>query len=311
MLDGLKQVFSEFSKDRCTTLAAALAYYTIFALPPLLFLLVMVLSLSMTAVAEGDQAQQRAESIVQQQMAQLLGNESAADEIGKILENQQESGGKWWKALIGLVGIIAGATGVVAALQDSLNRVWNVQVDPEHSGILNTIKKRVLSFGMILGLGFLLLVSFMVSTVLNAAGQMVGETLGISDLAAQITNYAVQSLVTFVIFSAIFKFMPDAVIRWRDCFVGAAATTVLFLLGRLGLQYYLSMSDPGAQLGSAAASLAALLVWVYYSGVIFLLGAEIAQVYAARCGEGIQPEAHAVRVTQQLGDKPGGGRAPA
>ncbi|MDM4017220.1 YihY/virulence factor BrkB family protein [Roseiconus lacunae] len=297
-MNFIKTTFADFSKDRCTTLSAALAYYTIFALPPLLYLLVIVMTFGLSLAYETEQAEQQAQSLLQQQAAQMIGNQAATDEIASIIEGDRDTGGKWWKTLISFVAIVVGATGVVSAIQDALNRVWSVKPDPETSTVKDFLLKRLLSLAMILGLGFLLIVSLVVSTVLSAIGDQLTTWIGTDDFAAQMINYIVQGFVTYILFAAIFKFMPDAEIRWRDVAVGAAITTVLFLLGRFGLQYYLSQSSPGAQLGSAAASLAVILVWVYYSSMIFLLGAEATQVYAVQYGGGIRPQEGAVRVVE-------------
>jgi membrane protein len=299
-MDFIKQTFSEFSKDRCTTLAAALAYYMAFALPPLLYLLLTVLTFGLSVAYESDNAEEKAQAVLKEQATEILGNESAAEGISTILENNRQSGGAWWKTLLSFAGIIVGATGVVGALQDSLNRVWQVKPDPETWGILTMLSKRVLSLAMILGLGFLLLVSIVVSSVLSAAGEQIGEVIGISSGVAATINYVVQAAVVFTVFAAIFKFMPDAEVELRDVVVGAAITTVLFIAGRFAMQVYFSYSAPGAQLGSAAASLAVILVWVYYSAMIVLLGAEVTQVYAVRYGKGIRPESNAVRVVEDI-----------
>ncbi|WP_146596156.1 YihY/virulence factor BrkB family protein [Novipirellula galeiformis] len=299
-MDFLKQIFAEFSKNRCTTLAAALAYYTAFALPPLLYLLLTILTFGMSMMYDSDQAEAKATAMLQSQAAQMMGNPAASDQIATILENNQKDDGKWWKTLLSFAGIIVGATGVVAALQDALNQVWEVKPDPETTGIMDIIGKRILSFAMILGLGFLLLVSLIVSSVLAGLGDQLGGLIGMSETVASAVNFAIQAIVVYVIFAAIFKFMPDAQVRWRDVAVGAAVTTVLFLLGRFAMQMYFSFSEPGAQLGAAAASLAVLLVWVYYTAMIVLLGAEATQVYAVRLGGGIVPEPSAVRVVEQI-----------
>lgn len=292
------RIFNDFLEDRCTTLSAALAYYTVFALPPLMYLLLLVLTAGLSVAYESQQAEQQAQSILQQQAAQMLGNDAASDEIARIIEGDRTSGGKWWKALLSFVGILVGATGVVAAIQDSLNRVWSVRPDPEASGVINLLTKRLLSLAMILGLGFLMLVSLIVSAILAELGGRVTDWIGMDQAVATMSDYVIQAAIAFVIFSAIFKFMPDAEIRWRDVAVGAGLTTLLFLLGRTGLQWYLQQSDPGAQLGSAAASLAVILVWVYYSSMIFLLGAEATQAYALEFGGGIVPQKNAVRVVE-------------
>ncbi len=294
----IKQVLADFSSDRCTTLAAALAYYTAFALPPLLYLLLLLVTFCMTIFYDSSDAKQRAEEVLMANASQMLGNQDATDEIESILKSAQQTDGKWWKALMSLAGILVGATGVVSALQDALNQVWQVQIDPAKAGIKQMICKRVLSFTMILGLGFLLVVSLGISSVLTALGDRLGQWIGVSAGIAEATNFGVQLAVIFVIFAALFRFMPDAVVQWRDVLVGAFITTVLFLMGRYGMQLYFSFSSPGAQMGSAAASLVVLLVWVYYSSVIVLLGAEATQVWAARFGEEIKPEPNAVRVVQ-------------
>ncbi len=300
MMDFLKRIFAEFSKNQCSTLAAALAFYTAFALPPLLYLLLTILTFGMSVMYDTEQAGAKAESVLKNQAAQMIGNPSASDAIATILDNNHKDGGKWWKTLVSLAGIIAGATGVVAALQMSLNQVWEVQPDPEKSGILNTAMKRLLSFGMILSLGFLLLVSLVVSSILAGIGDQISDVIGFSGTIASLIEFSVQAVVVLLIFAAIFKFMPDVTVPWRDVFVGAIVTTVLFLVGRYAMQLYFSYSAPGAQLGSAAASLAVLLMWIYYTAMIVLLGAEVTQVYAVRYGAGIQPEDGAVRVVREV-----------
>ncbi len=140
------------------------------------------------------------------------GTLAAAESIAAIMENGQQDRGKWWKTLVSFVGIILGATGVVSALQDALNQVWGVKPNPETSGIKDTLWKRLLSFGMILGLGFLLLVSLVVSCVLSAMGNRLGSFVGMSEQFAELVNFGVQAIVVFVIFAAIFKFMPDAMV---------------------------------------------------------------------------------------------------
>ncbi|PAY18675.1 hypothetical protein CKO51_15215 [Rhodopirellula sp. SM50] len=299
-MEFLKQTFEEFFDDRCTTMAAALAYYTAFALPPLLFLLLTVLTFGLSLAYESENAKQRAQAVLEDQATEMLGNESAAEGITTILQTNRASDGTWWKSLISFAGIIVGATGVVGALQDSLNRVWQVKPDPDTSSILTILIKRIISLAMILALGFLLLVSIVVSSVLSNAGEQLGSILGMDVGVAAIINYLVQAAVVFIVFAAIFKFMPDAVVQWRNVIAGAAITTVLFLVGRYAMQFYFSYSEPGAELGAAAASLAVILVWVYYSSMIVLLGAEATQVYAVRYGNGIRPESNAVRVVEEI-----------
>ncbi|TVP93932.1 MAG: YihY/virulence factor BrkB family protein [Planctomycetaceae bacterium] len=299
-MDFLKQTFSDFSRNRCTTLAAALAFYTVFALPPMLYLLLTVLTFGMTVAYDGDDARQRAQAVLEEQAAELLGNEAAAEGIITILENNRKGGGVWWKSLLSFAGIVIAATGVVAALQDSLNRVWQVMPDPEKSSVRVFLRKRVLSFAMIIGLGFLLLISLVVSSVLSSAGQQLSGFIGMSGAIANTIDFATQVGIVFVVFAAIFKFMPDANVQWRDVFVGAAITTVLFAVGRYAMQIYFSFSSPGAQLGAAAVSMAVILMWVYYTSIVVLVGAEATHVYATRYGAGIHPQSNAVLVVEDI-----------
>lgn len=294
----LKEIFSEFSKDRCPTLAASIAYSTAFALPALLFLFVTILTFGLRLTSDSQEAEKVARQQVEQQAAQLLGNKSASEEIGHILEQNKNLGGQWWKVLISLIGIVVGATGVMATLQDSLNQVWEVRVDPQKASWMNLFTKRIFSLGMIFGLGFVLLTSLMISAWVTGVGQRLGALMGIEGLVADLLNYGVQAVVLFIVFMGIFKFMPDAKIAWRDACVGAAFTTVLFLLGRFALQIYFQYSNPAEQLGSAAASFAVILIWVYYSSLILLFGAEATQVFASRYGQGIHAEQDAVHVRE-------------
>ncbi len=296
----VKQTFANFGKNQCSMQAAALSFYTVFALPPILFLLLTILTIGMSIKYESEEAEERAVEVLKSQTAQMVGNASASEAIATILENNQKTGGKWWKTLISLAGILAGATGVLAALQTALNQVWQVQRDPDKSRLKNTVIKRILSFGMILSLGFLLLVSLIVSTILAAIGDRVASLVGFSGTIANLVDFGVQAVVVLLIFAAIFKFMPDVNVPWRDVFVGATVTTLLFLVGRFAMQFYFSFSAPGAQLGSAAASLAVLLMWIYYTAMIVLLGAEVTHVYAVKYGKGVRPERGAVRVVQQI-----------
>ncbi|MEZ6089138.1 MAG: YihY/virulence factor BrkB family protein [Pirellulaceae bacterium] len=296
----IKQVLWQFSTDRCPSLAAALSYYTLFALPPLLYLLLMTLTFGMSFRYDGSQAEAKAEAMLQQQTAQVFGNQAVSDEVASILMNDRRSGGVWWKTLLGFAAIVVGATGVVASLQDALNLVWGVKPDPERSSLRQFVGKRILSLLMILGLGFLLLISLVVSSVVSVLGNRLSQGLGIDVSIAGIANNAVQAVVVMVIFSFIFKFMPDAIVRWSDVLVGAALTTMLFLIGRWGMHLYLAYASPGAGLSAAATSIAVLLVWVYYSAMIVLLGAEATQVLAVRFGAGIEPEKYAVRVIETI-----------
>ena len=289
----LKQTFSEFTDDDCPRMAAALAYYTIFSLPPLLVLIITVAGLVLSA--------QQVEGWIEGQVGSMLGAETAS-QIQTMVESAQErvSGGFSFGLILSVAGLVFGATGVFAQLQKALNTAWEVEPDPESGGILTFFTKRVFSLGMILVVAFLLLVSLLLSSLISAlAGQMGGLLPeGISSVVVWIINAAVSLAVITLLFAAIFKVLPDAKVTWRDVGVGAFVTAVLFVAGKFLIGLYIGQSDPGEAYGAAAA-LALLLVWVYYSAMIIFLGAEFTQIWARRHGSGIEPDEDAVRVVEE------------
>ncbi len=293
------KTINQFLEDRCATLAAALAYYTIFALPPLLFLLLSFVTAGMTLAYDNVEARKRAQVLVQEQATRMLGNPEAAKQVAELLDHRVMHGGAWWTSLLSLAGIMIGATGVVAALQDSLNQIWKVRPNPGRTGIKPILRKRILSLAMILGLGFLLLVSLILSAALTLIGRQFTEIVGIEANTASWINQTVTLLIVFFFFAALFRFMPDAHVAWRDVWMGSFVTTALFSAGRGTLQWYLSYSDPAEALGSAAASLVVVLVWVYYTSMILLFGAEFTEVWAVHHGREVLPERGAMRVVIQ------------
>jgi membrane protein len=292
---SVKQAGSRFVEDDCLTLAASLAYYTLFAMPPLLFLLVSVLSSGMSLWFEEARAHEKAQWFVQQQAANLIGNQAAAAEVANIVENTQRQDGAWWKSVLSLLGVLVGATGLVSALQSALNRVWGVK--PSGGSIARQLlMKRLFSLAMILGFGFLLLVSFVVSTVLSLLSHYAASSAGWGELAPIWINQIVSFTMTWTFFTLVLQVMPDARVRWRDAFAGGLLTVLLFTTGRLGLFLYLGMSNPAEQLGSAAAALIVILLWVYYSSISLLFGAEFTSSLA---GHPAQPEPGAERVAHE------------
>lgn len=286
----LKETFAEFSKDDCSRKAAALSYYTIFSLPPLLVMIIISVGL---AVSPEQVAQW-----IQGQVGSLVGNDSAGDILSMVERARAKvEGGFSFSLIIGIVGLLFGATGTFAELQSSLNAVWEVQPDPKQSEVKSFVLKRVFSLGMILVIAFLLLVSLIVSSVISALSDYFGGMLpgGISTAVLWIANTGISLLVITFLFAAMFKVLPDAKVGWRDVGVGAFATALLFVLGKFLITLYIGQSNPGEVFGAAAA-LALLLVWIYYSSMIFFLGAEFTQVWAQRYGKGIQPETGAMRV---------------
>ncbi len=289
----LKKTIAEFAQDDCLQMAAALAYYTVFSLPPLLVLVIMI-----AGVQFGEDAVQ---GRVQEEVTRLVGPQ-AAEQVQTMISNASESlagGGNFWATLLGVAALVFGATGAFAQLQKALNRAWNVQPDPERSGVKNFLLKRALSFGMILGTGFLLLVSLTLSALLTAIGTGLQEWLpGLPINLSRALDFALSFAVITVLFAAIFRILPDARISWRDVWIGAATTAVLFVVGKMAIGFYLGQSDPGSVFG-AAGSLALVLLWIYFSALLLLLGAEFTQVWARRHGEAIVPSRGAVRVVRE------------
>ncbi len=288
----VKDTFKGFSEDDCPTMAAALSYYTVFSLPPLLVLLLTLLG----AVMDPQDIQGNLEA----QMRSAMGP-SGAEQVQTILANADRPGaGGLLPTVLSVIALLLGATGVFGQLQAALNKAWGVAPDPEKGGIKNMLLKRVFGIGMVLGLAFILLVSLVVSAVLSAFGEELGRFLpsGLSAPVLEAIDFAGSLAVISLLFCAIFKVMPDAEISWREVTVGAVVTALLFVAGKFALGLYLGRSNPGEAFGAAGA-LALMLVWIYYSSMIVLLGAEFTQVWAERRGSGIVPEKGAVRVVRE------------
>jgi membrane protein len=289
----LKDTVKDFMDDDCPRMAAALSYYTVFALPPMLILLLLIAG----AVFDPEQVQHG----IQTQMGNLMGSQGA-QEIGSILNQAERPGGRGIKAVLGVGALILGATGAFLQLQGALNRAWEVEPDPNAGGLKNFIFKRVLSLGMILGVAFLLVVSLAMSAAVSALGGMLGRIIpGASTALAFVFDTAITFVVISGVFAAIFKVLPDARIAWKDVWVGGLVTGALFTLGKFLLGFYLGRSNPGEAFG-AAGSLALVLVWIYYSSMIVLFGAEFTQTWAIRRGRGIEPEKGARRMHDEIGD---------
>ena len=219
-----------------------------------------------------------------------------------MVENAQErvSGGFSLGLVLSIAGLLFGATGVFAQLQQALNKAWEVEPDPEAGGIKNFLTKRVFSLGMILVIVFLLLVSLLLSSFISVFAGQLGSLLpgSLSTAVVWVINAVVSLAVITLLFAAIFKVLPDAIVAWRDVWVGAFVTAFLFVIGKFLIGLYIGQSDPGEAYGAAAA-LALLLVWVYYSAMIIFLGAEFTQIWAQQYGSGIEPDEDAVRVVEE------------
>jgi membrane protein len=289
----LKDTVNSFIEDDCPTMAAALSYYTVFSLPPLLVLILAILG----AVLDPRDIQ----GTIETQMRGAMGP-AGAEQVRTILANadRPDSDGTLLTVL-GVIGLLLGATGVFGQLQAALNKAWGVAPDPQRGGIKSMLLRRIFGIGMVLGLSFILLVSLVVSALLSAFGDQLSRFLpeGLSAPVLEAINFAGSLAVIALLFAAIFKVLPDARIEWRDVRVGAVATALFFVAGKFMLGWYLGQSNPGEAFGAAGA-LAIMLVWVYYSSMIVLLGAEFTRAWAEERGSGIVPERGAVRVVREI-----------
>ncbi len=275
--DLFKKTYREWVDDRASRLAAALAYYTIFSLAPLLIIAITVASLFWSRTAIERQAMY--------QIQQFLGSEGA-DYIQSIISNVSiGSGGGVVATIIGVVVLILGAIGIFVELRNAMNVIWEVKPE-EKKGFWKPIQEKILddllAFAMILGLGGLLILSSLLNSILEVLSNALGWLAFSDALIFIISNLATLALTSFI-FMLIFKFVPERHIAWRDVTVGGIVTALLFCLGKLAIGYYLANSSVADKFG-AAASLVFLLVWVYYSAQILFLGAEFTQVYANTYG---------------------------
>lgn len=292
MFDLLKDTFREWREDGATRLAAALAYYTTFSLAPLLVLVI--------AIAGLVGGQSAAQSQVMAQVQDLLGEEGR-EFVQDMIANASKPATGLTATVISVATLLFGALGVFGELQNSLNLIWEVKPKPAR-GLLDGIKRfvlgRLVSFTLVLGIGFLLLASLVVSAVLSALGEYIGAVLPMADFWLQLINFVISFLVIMLLFAMIFKFLPEVQLAWKDVWLGAAVTSALFSLGKFLIGFYLGRSEVGNTFG-AAGSLAILLIWIYYSAQILFFGAEFTQVYSNRYGSRIVPDPDMVRITEQ------------
>jgi membrane protein len=270
-------VVREAGADQIGRLAAALAYFAIFAMPGLL-----VLAIGAASTVFGWNAVQ---SRVLSEAEGFVGAEGANTIREVIAASAQPKGSSLFAKILGSLALVFGATGFFLQLQDALNAMWGAKGNERRKGIGAMVRKRVLSLGMVLAIALLLLVSLALSAVFSAVGDRFAGWIAPGVSAGVLA--AVQLVVTFVmtalLFAAVYKVMPDLRIEWREVWVGAAATAALFVAGKFAIGFYLGRSDPGSAYG-AAGPLVVLLVWIYYSTLVVLVGAEFTQVYARLYG---------------------------
>ena len=256
--------------DHASSMGASLAYYTFFSMAPLLLIVISVAGLLL--------GREAAQGHLIHELSGLLGAQ-AASSIQALIASASEPADNWWGTLLGLGVMLVGATTVFAELQDALDRIWQAPQRPTGGGLWALLRARVLSFGLILGLAFLLMVSLVMGAVIAGLGRWLSHTLGDWVWVAQTLNVGIGFAITAAIFALIYKLMPRAHVQWNDVWVGAVITTLLFSLGKALIGLYLSASGIASAYG-AAGSLVLVLLWVYYSAQVFLLGAEFTWVYA-------------------------------
>ena len=269
----IKRAAIEWNADDCLTLGAALAYYTVFSLAPILVIVI--------AVAGALFGQEAAQGEIVGQIRGLVGEEGATA-IQSLIQSATREGAGSRATLIGLLFLLFGSTSAFSQLQSALNRIWEVEPQAQ-TGIWNMVRARFLSFAAVLGTGFLLSVSLVLSAGVAALGRIGWGRVPELGRMLELADFLGSMLVHTLLFAMIFKLLPDAVIRWRDVWVGAGITAGLFFVGKLVIGLYLGTSDVGAAYG-AAGWVILILAWVYYSAQIVLFGAEFTHAYATRLG---------------------------
>jgi len=289
----LKDSFNGFMDDNGLKLSAALSYYTIFSLAPMLLVIISVLNFF---YRNGD-----IQGEVFAQITSLVGK-NAAEQLLEILKNAEMSKKSGVAAAIGIATLLIGATGVFAEIQDSINYIWSIKSKPK-KGWLQYLRNRLLSFSIILTLGFLLIVSLGVNALVDVLSSKLEQRFSEASVVVfYIINLALLLTIITSLFTVIFKVLPDGHVRWKECIVGATFTAVLFLIGKFVITFYIGQSDLGATYG-ASASIVILLTWVYYSSIILYFGAEFTKVYAGLDGKAISPNRNAVLIIRKEVDE--------
>ncbi|RYZ29976.1 MAG: YihY/virulence factor BrkB family protein [Chitinophagaceae bacterium] len=280
---SLKDAFTGFGDDKVTKLSASLAYYTGFSLAPLLVVIIAICGFFF--------GQDAVQGTIDNQIQSFIGAD-AAKQIQEMIKNAAVSGKGTMATIIGVVTLLIGATTIFGEVQDSINSIWGLKPKPK-VGIMKTIQTRLLSFGLIASLGFLLLVSLAATAVVEGLGSRLKAMLpDLTVVVFYIINLILTLGVVTALFAVIFKVLPDAKIKWKDIWPGAIATSLLFLVGKFAISLYISKSDIGSTYG-AAGSLAVIFVWIYYSAIILYFGAEFTKAYALNTGAKIVPNHYA------------------
>ena len=280
IITSLKEEFKAWNERDAFSTSAVIAYYTIFSLPGLLVIIVTVAGYFWGK-----------EAVTHQIMGQVQGmiGQETGQQIQEIIAKASVTKGSWIATILGIATILFGATGVFYHVQQIFNKIWEVKPKPKQK-MLKLLRDRLFSFGLILVIGFLLLVSLVISAALNAISNWVANHLSESLLFVfNIVDFIVSIGIILVLFAAMFKFLPDVKIKWNDVWAGALLTTVLFVLAKYALGLYFGKSQPGSGYG-AAGSIILIMLWVSYSSLVLLFGAEFTRVYAKQTGRVVPPK---------------------
>ena len=284
----LKESLSDFADNKSFRMSAALAYYTIFSIAPMLIVIISLLD-----IFYGKNA---IEGTIFEHIRGFIGVDAAL-QIQQVIKNAAISRDITWASVVGICALIFAATGVFAEIQDSINYIWRLKAKPK-KGWLKLVLNRVLSFSMVVSIGFILLVSLVVNSLLDVLGQ---QFLRFFPEIAVYVAYGINIFITFItisfLFAVIFKVLPDARIHWRDVIIGSVTTAILFMVGKFGIGYYLGKTHISSTYG-AAGSVVIILLWVYYSATILYFGASFTRAYAIRTGRNIFPNDYAVWIQE-------------
>jgi len=295
-----RETAQSWSQDQVPFLAAALAYYTIFSLAPLSVLVIALVGIIWNESVARNQ--------LIEQIQSLFGSD-AAKFVGGLVTRTSVSSGSGWVTVFGAITLVLGALGVFGALRVSLNRIWNVRPIPPSDfkeSLRRIVINRSISFGLVILIGFLMLVSLLVSTAVGGLDELFSQALPISEIFLECLNFVVSFVAITTLFALIFRILPDVEIAWKDTWLGATVTAILFLIGKTLLGFYLGNGNIGSSFG-AAGSLVLMMLFIYYAAQIFFFGAVFTRVYAKRFGSHIVPAENAIPRIQsdiQVGKDP-------
>jgi len=296
LLQYIKKTWKQFSEDNGFMMAAALSYYTLFSVAPLLIMLIAILGFVMES--------SELEAALFEQLGSVMGY-TQANELKSVVQNAKNTSSETLATIISSLTLLVTSTAVVIHLKQTLNKAWNVIKDPS-LGFKALVVDRIISLGFLLGLGFVFLVSMGLSTVATILSNQVASIFPeIGDTTVIFTSTVIGLVVTFAMFYSLFRFLPDARLHTRDLVMGAIVTTIMFTVGRFAIGYYLGYSDISSTFGSAGA-LASFMVWVYYNAIILIAGAEFTQVYALAHDRKVYPSDKSIKVERVIKEKSDG-----